>query len=128
MLVRVRFLGNFLKAFQDPFLNGCTGQRTRWTACAAALKRVGADVIAIAPSAILAGIGRRHGGAARTTMEKAFQVSAGREPFATPDLAAELVLHLLPNLGIYNCLMFPGMGLFLVLDFAPVNDIGQQVI
>src|SRR5260370_31701957 len=94
----------------------------------AALQRAGADIITVAPSSILAGIGRSHGSAARPAIEKTLQQRSGRQPLAAPGLAPELVLHLLPNLGIYNRRMFSGVDLFLVLDFAPVHDIGKQVI
>src|SRR5262249_20932241 len=124
-----RLAGKLLGLLDHPSLDGGIGKGSGRAGSSAALDGVGADVIAVAGTAVLAGIGRSHVPATGPAIEEAFQKRGGTVALATRTASsAEQALYLVPELGINDCLVFTWVDFPLVLDLADVDDVGQQVM
>src|SRR5712692_3705599 len=105
-------------------------KRLRRARVPAPLLGLGTDVVAIAWTAVLARIGRRHGTATRPTAQQPLQKSPEPVPSRRAAVAAVTLqehLHALPDFWIYDRLVLACVNLVPVPDLADVGDVTQQL-
>src|SRR5262249_46197647 len=95
----------------------------------APLLGLGANVVAIAWTAVLAGVGGRHGASTRPTAQQPLEQSPepvpGRCPIVT--VALQEHLHALPDFGVHDGLVRALVNLVPVSNPAEIGDVGQQL-
>jgi len=123
--------GESLELLDHEALDGAGGECFRGTGVPAALLGAGADVVAIAHVALLGGICRRHGAAARHAAQQTLQQGLprmARPRLGRPAMLAQHFLNALPNPGLEDARVLAGMDLLLVADLADIGDVGQKLV
>src|SRR5262249_51016593 len=92
---------------------------------------VEADVVAVALAAVLTGLGRRHGAAARPAVQDPLEQTNRWQAHLRPlgrVLPAQQVPRLLSGLGAHGGRVVPLVNLLVVGDLGGVQDVGQQMV